>query len=94
MSDISSENIGIILIWLFLLIITYPYPYYKNNLPPYLLYTVFSIFLIVFLAPIYVWFLGFPYEFTVTFTSVAFVLYAVFYLIMMNKKRKSKIDDM
>lgn len=92
MSDISSENIGIILIWLFLLIITYPYPYYKDKLHPYLLYTVFSIFLVLFLAPIYVWFLGFPYEFTVTFTSIAFVLYAVVYFVMSNKRKKNKAD--
>ena len=92
MLEISPQNIGIILIWLFLLIITYPYPFYKNNLPPYLLYTVFSIFLIVFLAPIYIWFLGFPYEFTVTFTSVAFVLYAVVYFVLNSKRKKSKTD--
>jgi L-asparagine transporter-like permease len=88
--DLTSQSIGIIAAWLFLLLITYPYSYYKNKLHPYLLYTIFGLFLVVFLAPLYVWFFNFPESFTVTFTSVAFVLYVVFYFIIINKRKKSK----
>ena len=87
--DVSFENVELIIFWLLILMITYPYAYYKNNFSPFLLYTIFGVFIVAFLAPIYIWFFNFPVSFTVTFTSVAFVLYVVVYLIMQIRRKKS-----
>lgn len=86
---VSFDDYWLIIIWLAILTATYPYAYYKKYFSPFILYTIFGVFILAFLAPLYIWFFNFPVSFTTTFTSVAFVLYAGYYLITISRRKKS-----